>query len=383
MQTRLILAATAAVILIPNATFAAALTLGPTFPGQFNGGSLAVGVNGNGVTTGCIDFYSTALPDGCTASATFQMNQPIDPTVFAYPSVGTIVDIPAPGAPISHFITLPGQVGGNTIYLDFLGISMPTPIPCPPAMIPGTCAIGDFVFGQNSPNSVTVGFTANARGYTGTPNTGFTPYVITFSSPFSGTTIANMIATIQAGGTITNAVSFNAVPSGPSFTGCSVTQGGWGAAPNGGNSGALLAAKFPTVYPLGVTIGSTAPGQFFLHFDHAANIQGFMPQGGPPGALNASATDPTSRTSAGVFAGQVLALQLNADIDGLGGLILTGTGTSLDGSTVSQILAAANRALGGGPLPFGFTYSSLNDLVNNLNQSFDGCVAGSFSGHLK
>ena len=42
----------------------------------------------------------------------------------------------------------------------------------------------------------------------------------------------------------------------------------------------------------------------------------------------------------GVFADQVLALELNVDIEGLGRLVLSGTGTSLDGQTVAGVLAA-------------------------------------------
>jgi len=83
--------------------------------------------------------------------------------------------------------------------------------------------------------------------------------------------------------------------------------------------------------------------------------------------------------------GQVLALALNVGFSnagditpGFGGLKLCGTGTSLDGDTISQILAAANTALGGGSVPSGFTLSTLNDLINNLNLSFDNCVESSF-----
>jgi hypothetical protein len=80
----------------------------------------------------------------------------------------------------------------------------------------------------------------------------------------------------------------------------------------------------------------------------------------------------------------VLALQLNVDFNAagittgpggfIGNLTLCNTGTSLDGSTISAILAAANVALGGGSLPDGITISDLNDLVDNLNKSFDNCL---------
>jgi hypothetical protein len=157
----------------------------------------------------------------------------------------------------------------------------------------------------------------------------------------------------------------------PPATGCSVTQGGWGAAAHGNNPGAFLNASFATAFPSGVTIGGSP---FALLFTSAQNIRNFLPQGGPPSYLISSATNPTS-SSAGVFAGQVLALDLNVALYSLGSLTLSGTGTSLDGSTVSAVLAAANLALAGGALPSGFvSYSSLNDLIDNLNQSFDGCV---------
>jgi hypothetical protein len=159
------------------------------------------------------------------------------------------------------------------------------------------------------------------------------------------------------------------------FGGCTVTQGGWGAPAHGNNPGAFLNSKFSTVYPSGVvTIG----GNFQLLFTSPGAIRAFLPQGGPPFDLTANATNPTT-SSAGVFAGQVLALQLNVDLKGFGSLFLTGTGTSLDGKTVAQILASANTALGGGALPAGFTFSSLNDLIDKLNSAFDGCVPDSFA----
>ena len=115
-----------------------------------------------------------------------------------------------------------------------------------------------------------------------------------------------------------------------------------------------------------------------------AAIEAFLPQGGKPGALTASATNPTS-SSANVFGGQVLALELSVDFSnrgitatGLAGLHLTSG--PLAGDTVAQVLAAANQALGGGALPAGMTISDLNDVVNNINQSWDN---GSPTGYVK
>jgi uncharacterized repeat protein (TIGR01451 family) len=106
--------------------------------------------------------------------------------------------------------------------------------------------------------------------------------------------------------------------------------------------------------------------------------------------LTASATDPTT-SDAGVFAGQVLALQLNVDFSdagkidaGLGDLVYTNPGDSLDGKTVREILAIANDVLGGGTPPAGYTVSGLNDLLDHLNKAFDnGTMTGWAEQHLQ
>jgi len=148
-----------------------------------------------------------------------------------------------------------------------------------------------------------------------------------------------------------------------------VTQGGWGAPPHGGNPGAFLVKNFSS-------LGSVVIGKnscFTLTFDKASAIQDFLPQGGTPGKLAASATDPTT-SAAGVFAGQVLALQLNVQFSNLG-LLPPGLGGYIVPSvnkSVSQILTDANAALGCGTLPAYVTsISDLNDIVDSINEKFD------------
>lgn len=158
------------------------------------------------------------------------------------------------------------------------------------------------------------------------------------------------------------------------------TQGGWGAKPAGNNPGQLLRANFATVYPAGVEIGIPGAGGFSLKFTSSGAIEAFLPTGSTPGKLAADATNPTGNTAAGVLAGQVLALQLSVDFtaagvlgsNAIGGFTLCNTGNvALDGQTLSQVLAAANVALGGGALPYGLSYSGLNTLITNLNEGFD------------
>lgn len=153
---------------------------------------------------------------------------------------------------------------------------------------------------------------------------------------------------------------------------CSYTQGGWGATPHGNNPASLLAGGFPSVYPSGVKVG----GGRWMHFTSASAVSAYLPAGRTAGGLTSNLTNPTT-SSAGVFGGQVLALQLNVDFSnagltpfGFGNLIVDG------GLTVSNILADANAALGGAP---GYDISALNELVSSLNESMDNCAATSWA----
>jgi len=151
------------------------------------------------------------------------------------------------------------------------------------------------------------------------------------------------------------------------------TQGGWGAKPSGNNPGALLANNFANVFgSAGVTIGGT----YTYNFSSALAVRNFLPQGGTPTVLTASATNPTTKIN--VLAGQVLALQLsvsfsNAGITRNGLSSLTVVSGPLAGKTVAQVLALADAVLGGNTaaLPSGLTVSGLNDIVTAINQNYD------------
>jgi hypothetical protein len=160
----------------------------------------------------------------------------------------------------------------------------------------------------------------------------------------------------------------------PNTPGCytTVTQGGWGAPPQKNNPAGILAANFSTVFPSGVVIGGT----YTLKFTSSGAIKSFLPAKGGPAALTASYVDTTNSFVAGEFAGQVLALTLSVNFSaagvykqGLGNL--TVNSGPLAGSTVNQVLAAANIALGGGALPPGVSLSTLNSLLDKINKAFD------------
>jgi hypothetical protein len=182
-------------------------------------------------------------------------------------------------------------------------------------------------------------------------------------------------------------ITANTTPPPGCTTNCvTVTQGGWGAPPHGNNPGAILAANFNSVFgAAGVTIGcKPLPPGGSLTFTSALAIQGFLPQGGTPGTLAAGNVNNPTTSPAGVFAGQVLALQLNVSFSGpvfpAGLASVTLTSGPAAGLTVGQVLGLANRALGGCLTPADIalltsrgitTISQLNDIVDSINESFD------------
>jgi hypothetical protein len=173
---------------------------------------------------------------------------------------------------------------------------------------------------------------------------------------------------------------------------CTYTQGGWGAPAHGCNPGSCLASNFSKVYPCGyVQVGITNGSGNCLRFTSANCINNFLPCGGTASCLNACATNPTT-CNAGVFAGDVLALQLNCDFGkaaiaplncSFGDLYYVCPGAPLSGCTVSQILGLCHTALGGGSITnSGCSISNLQILCDQLNRCFEGCSTNCFFSNL-
>ena len=172
---------------------------------------------------------------------------------------------------------------------------------------------------------------------------------------------------------------------------CTFTQGGWGQdAANGNNVRSLLDAYFFSLVYSGlnyVQVGGDAQDDnspYGMRFTSPGAVADYLPAGKTPAALTEDHVDPTS-TESGNFGGQVLTLRLNVDFSEknipstpkgpLGDLSLTGFSNALDGQTIANILAAAEVTLGGGLLPSPITtISELNDLIDNINNAFDGCT---------
>lgn len=232
-----------------------------------------------------------------------------------------------------------------------------------------TVVVSGAVFGASDFGNVTVPFVHNSPAKIGTNEALPTPCESNVTNTAKVTAIANGI-TLMATATATVNVDGGAVVNAPFTT---FKQDQWGGDPNKPGGAKLLGVNFSTVYPSGVIVGSLRT----LTFTSASAVRAFLPQGDKPHVLNASAINPT-KTNAGEFAGQVLALQLNVDFSNAG---ITRAGLAalhlksgkLMGKTVAEVLGLANHVLGGegGLLPAGISVKDLKDIVKKINENYE------------
>jgi hypothetical protein len=181
---------------------------------------------------------------------------------------------------------------------------------------------------------------------------------------------------------------------------CGFTQGGWGTTCSGGNPGCIRDEFFATVFPNGVVIGDAdgmdGDSDFALHFSSSAAVEAFLPANGKPGLLDQDAHNPTD-SSAGVFAGQLLAAKLNVGFDDAGALdgckgreelflgdliFVDCVDADLIGMSVRDLIELADAvisgALGAGPYDLDgdgnddVTVSDLSDALDKFNSNFNG-----------
>jgi hypothetical protein len=184
---------------------------------------------------------------------------------------------------------------------------------------------------------------------------------------------------------------------------CTFTMGGWGSgcpSPQMGDSlstqpGCIRDHYFDRVFPNGVMIGDPAGldgGPYFAaKWNEASDVENFLPAGSKPSTLNRDYEDELT-TSAGVLAGQLLALTLNVGyscsptvFDDLaltsavgcyGGYEIPEDCGKFGGITVDSFLVVANWAVAGNTsvlTPFGANLSDVNFTATCLNEAFDNC----------
>ncbi|HTL35417.1 MAG TPA: hypothetical protein VL326_19955 [Kofleriaceae bacterium] len=204
-----------------------------------------------------------------------------------------------------------------------------------------------------------------------------------------GNTVANGGFTFQQAGSInleacnTQTIGANTCTAGAPGCGWSTndehsfTQFNWGSSASGSP---LLTANYSSVYAstAGVfTVGVASATAFSMSFTSVTNLLQYIPATGTSGSLTSDLVNPTTSAS-GQFGGDVSALKLNIDFSdanllthasstAFGDLLLCGvTPSSLNGSSVRNLLAAANNSLAA-VTPFS---TDLAQLVSDVNVSF-------------
>jgi hypothetical protein len=137
-------------------------------------------------------------------------------------------------------------------------------------------------------------------------------------------------------------------------------------------------------------VGGGLPNFYAAVWTSSDAVQAFLPASGTSGLLTSDALNPLS-TSAGVLAGQILALRLNVEFSCAGvfrdaglsesiscytGFVIPASCGKFAGLTVEQFLALADEVVGGKKHelnPYGASVSDLNFTASCLNNLFDNC----------
>jgi len=148
-----------------------------------------------------------------------------------------------------------------------------------------------------------------------------------------------------------------------------------------GAAGKLLSCNFRTTFPDGLEIGCyTNPDGYGYKWTSVTSLKTFLRYTETSGPISCDKLNPISlRYGGGTLAVQTAVLSLNIAFQGSSssmpqglsnGVIYVKAGDSLSGKTIAEILQIANDALGGHGLPEGYTYNSLKNLVENINNAF-------------
>jgi hypothetical protein len=142
------------------------------------------------------------------------------------------------------------------------------------------------------------------------------------------------------------------------------------------------------LFPSGLQIGIVGTSGFSIQLRTASGVFSYLPQVGPPGALNADLID-SSSSSSGAFGGDIAALALNVAASdahlfsmstsiAFGNLYICNLSPVVDGQTVRQFLATANILLGGGTVS-GLSPDTADSLTMFLNAAFAGGMPSTFA----
>lgn len=323
--------------------------------------------------------YTVVVTDAnsCTASTTITISEPAPLTVSV--SAGTIgcnggtatVTVTANGgtAPYSGTGTFATGLGQQSYIVTDAR---------------GCVATATINIVQSTPPSVAVNLTGascypvNNGAATAIVTGGIPPFTYNWSTTpprssatITGLSVGNYTVTVTdaVGCSASRTVTLSLIPC-PNFR--TETQSSWGAPLPGNSTVSYLYANFGTVFPNGLTVGCTKT----LRLTSAAAVTDFLPSTGTAAALPSSVVNPTNYGNS--LAGQVVALKLNIGFDDANPnfapptatlkqlMILSGT---FNNWTVGQLLATAEKVLGGCYSPYSIT--AITNALTLVNQKYE------------
>jgi hypothetical protein len=178
-------------------------------------GNGSVVVNGNGITSGCINWYNGGSPPPCPSASTGTLTVDAGSTSpFTVGATGTIQNLSFDTVyPVVDFISIGGldfdlldiRFNGDTAIGDCTVASGDTTsdASCTPANSPFTLTNGTAGANGNV-DTVSIDFTVDAIGYTGSSSTGYDSYIGIFSTQqaVQGMNIQDILSTIGSGGSV-------------------------------------------------------------------------------------------------------------------------------------------------------------------------------------
>jgi hypothetical protein len=152
------------------------------------------------------------------------------------------------------------------------------------------------------------------------------------------------------------------------------TQGGYGYKPSGNNPAMYVKNNFNAVFPNGLVIGCNNT----ITLTNFRAVHTFLPSSGTPALLPAGNWINPPSTYKNTLAGQLVAAKLNVGFDSasvsfapatgsVGDLIMVGG--PFDGWTVREIIAEADRAIGG--CGSSYTLTQLNLALTRFNENYN------------
>jgi hypothetical protein len=202
------------VLILSAAGVAQATQLTNSGTAILNAGNGSVVVSGNGVTSGCINWYNSGGPPPCTNPPTAGSGSlTVDASStspFTDGETGTIQDLAFNTVyPVVDFISIGGVDFFNLTDIRFNGATAvgdctvasgdeTSGASCTPAFSPFTLTNGIANPTTGQVDTVSIDFTVDAIGYTGSSSTGFDSYIGIFSTQqaIQGMNIQDILNTI-------------------------------------------------------------------------------------------------------------------------------------------------------------------------------------------